>query len=655
MTLYRQLLLFTLVLCFLLFIGVWAYKLQSTRLFLEHQLEAHAQDTATSLALSLSPLAATDDLAAVETMMNAIFDRGYYTEITFSDVHGEVVSKRSTSIKVDKVPDWFIRTLPLTTPGGEALVMAGWKRAGTLFVESHPGYAYQTLWQTFVRILAYFLGAGVVVFTLGGIGLKFLLKPLRKVEQQAEAICRREYEIQEKIPQTRELRSMVTVMNRMTIRVREMFEEQAGVAEKLRENAFGDSLTGLTNRRFLETRIEAVMKDSPETAKGLFLLIQILNLKEVNEAKGYGEGDSLLQRCAEVILEILSPYYGYTLARLGGGDFGLFLPDADKQESEDITTQIAEGLAGLSVENLSVSDDISTIGGVYYNTPCSFSHLLAKADTALMASRQAGPNNWTLEPAYCVDDDPTQGRVWWRKTLEKSLADRAINLYGQQVNRISGADPPLHLELFSRITIDDGNEVAAGVFIPLAEYAEVVTDLDRKVIELVLDTYPNFGSTDLAINLSVTSMLDSNFTSWLFSRLKTLADPSLNLFFEFSELSAVKQIDSLRDFAEQIRATGHEIGIDHFGRGFSNFGYLKSLRPGYVKIDGAFTRELASDQQHDGYFFIASLISVAHSLGIKVIGEGIETEAQLSLFRELKVDGYQGYLVEKPKLLSSKF
>ena len=107
MTLHRQLLLFTLVLCFFLFVGVWIYKLQTTRIFLQNQLEVHAQDTATSLALSLSPLIGEDDLAAVETMMNAIFDRGYYREIVFSDIEGTVVLKRVLPITVDGVPDWF--------------------------------------------------------------------------------------------------------------------------------------------------------------------------------------------------------------------------------------------------------------------------------------------------------------------------------------------------------------------------------------------------------------------------------------------------------------------------------------------------------------------------------------------------------------------
>ena len=449
MTLYRQLLIFTLVLCFVLFIGVWAYKVQSTRVFLEHQLEAHAQDTATSLALSISPLVAGDDLAGVETMMNAIFDRGYYREITFSDVHGEVLAKRLASVRIDQVPDWFIRALPLTTPGGESLVMAGWKRAGTVYVESHPGYAYRTLWQTFVRLLIYFLLTGLVVFTLGGIALKFLLRPLRRVEEQAEAIGRREYRIQDRIPRTRELKNVVTSMNAMSSRVREMFEEQAGIADKLREHTFMDPLTGLSNRRFLESRIGSTMADSPETARGLFLLIQIQQLKETNETKGYEAGDTLLQRCAEVIGEVISPFSGQCVSRLGGGDFGVFLPDADKQESMQIAGTLAERLATIGVEELGVSEDLFSIGGVYYNTPCSFSHLLAKADTALSAARHAGPNCWEIEPAFCDDGDPTQGKVWWRKTLAQSLHDRALNLYGQQVRQVAEPGVPMHMELFS--------------------------------------------------------------------------------------------------------------------------------------------------------------------------------------------------------------
>ncbi|MEJ2058261.1 MAG: EAL domain-containing protein, partial [Desulfofustis sp.] len=577
------------------------------------------------------------DLAGVETMMNAIFDRGYYKEITFSDTDGEVVAKRLASLTIDQVPDWFIRALPLTTPGGEALVMAGWKRAGSLYVESHPGYAYRTLWQTFVRILLYFLMTGVVVFTLGGIALSFLLRPLRRVEQQAEAIGRREYEIQKTIPKTRELKNVVTSMNQMTTRVRQMFEEQAGITEKLRTDVYTDPLTGLPNRRFLESRIDSTMADSPETARGLFLMIDIQNLTQINESRGYEAGDNLLRRCAEMIEQTVSAYPGPCAARLSGTDFGVFLPDADLQESEQVTAQLAGRLEGLSVEELSFSDEIYHIGGVYYNTPCKCSHLLAKADTALSAARHAGPNSWKIEAAFCDDDDPTQGKVWWRKTLSASLENRALNLYGQGVKQASAAEQMMHMELFSRITIDDDREVAAGVFIPLAERSAVITELDKTVVDLVLDTCQSWNSSALAINLSMTSVVDPAFSDWLLARLKSFGALSQTFFFEVSESSAVRQLDQLRAFADRIRAAGHALGIDHFGRSFSNFGYLNSLQPDYVKIDPAFTREIETGHG-DGYFFIGALAGVAHSLDIKVIAEGIETEEQLALFDGLNID-----------------
>lgn len=653
MTLYRQLLIFTLVLCFVLFIGVWAYKVQSTRSFLEHQLEAHAQDTATSLGLSLSPLVAADDLAGVETMMNAIFDRGYYQEIIFSDVQGEVVAKRILPIKVEGVPNWFIKAVPLSAPGGEALIMDGWKRAGSVLVTSHPGYAYQTLWQTFVRILVYFLLTGFVVLTLGALGLRVLLRPLRRVEQQAEAICRNEFEIQQQIPRTRELQSVVRSMNTMTNRVREMFEEQAAIADKLRQSAFGDPLTGLGNRRFLQAQVEAVMQDKQKISRGSFLLIQVLNLQEINEEKGYTGGDQLLIRAADIIGEVTARHGAPSLARLNGGDFGAFLPDIDRDDGEQIAALLCERLATLSVEDLSLSSETCSIGGVYYNTQCNFEQLLGQADTALIAARHEGPNRWRLEPAVCNEDDPNQGKVWWRKTLEQSLADRAINLYGQRAVQTSAPAVTLHRELFSRITIDQDREVPASVFIPLAEHAEMITALDRKVVELILETYPSWQAGSLAINLSVTSLLENSFTDWLYSRLKTISDQSLELFFEFPESSVISNLEAVREFSRQIKKLGHDIGIDHFGRSFANFGYLKSLQPDYVKIDAAFTRELNS-QHSDGYFFIGALTGVAHSLDIKVIAEGVETETQLDVFKELKVDGFQGYLVEQPLLLSSK-
>ena len=130
MTLYRQLLIFTLVLFVVLFTGIWLEKLHSTRSFLVTQMQSHAQDTATSLGLSISPIMADDDISTVDTMINAVFDRGYYRVISLKDMQGSVITERVLQVQIDGVPDWFIDLIPIKPPSAESLVMAGWNQAG---------------------------------------------------------------------------------------------------------------------------------------------------------------------------------------------------------------------------------------------------------------------------------------------------------------------------------------------------------------------------------------------------------------------------------------------------------------------------------------------------------------------------------------------
>jgi len=120
------------------------------------------------------------------------------------------------------------------------------------------------------------------------------------------------------------------------------------------------------------------------------------------------------------------------------------------------------------------------------------------------------------------------------------------------------------------------------------------------------------------------------------------------MIFEFSEFSALQNLNLIKDFSALVRGYGHAMGLDHYGQSFSNLGYLKSMRPDYVKIDRAYTGEL-KDEESDSRFFIGSLCSVAHSIDIMVIAEGVETEQQVQILKELNLDAIQGYVVDRPK------
>lgn len=644
MTMYKQLVIFTFTIFLLLFTGVWIEKLQSTRSFLINQMESHSQDTATSLGLSLSSAMITNDLATAETMINAVFDRGYYKKITFNDTKGEALIHRVLDVTLTGVPSWFVQLIPISIPQAETLIMSGWTQAGTLTVQSHPGFAYRALWETTQRMIVFFLAAGIIVVVFSSWILKMILKPLQQVEQQAEAICRKEYRINNDVPKTRELQQVVTSMNKMTNQVRDMFATQAKTAEKLRQNSYNDQLTGLGNRRYMTGQVEA----QSGTAQGAFLMLQVDDLQKINEEQGFHEADKLLKKVAEIIKEETKVLKNVALARLTGGDFALFITEISGADVDAVAERLSFKIATLATEISTTKKALASIGGISFKQTPSLSILLAEADNALQSARQKGSNKWIVHTLSDESDSTSRGKKWWKDTLENVLTSGDIILFSQPVTSSSGAGAILHQELLARITLDSGEIVSAGMFIPLAEQLHLISNLDKIVLQKAFTHLRNDDSIQsIAINLSPVSISDGNFVQWLLKELQGLGKNAPHFIFEFPEYGAVQCLNTIKHFARGVQNLGHSIALDHFGQSFANFGYLQSLRPEYVKIDRAFTQELMK-KQGDSEFFIDALCGVAHSLGIKVIAESVETEEQRAQLLELDIDALQGYLFGKP-------
>jgi diguanylate cyclase (GGDEF)-like protein len=652
MTLYRQLLIFTFVLFLTLFTCTWFVKLQSTRTFLEDQLESHAQDTATSLGLSISPHIAENDIATVDTMMNAVFDRGYYRTILLTDLNDKTVVEKNMDVVITEVPAWFIRFVPLKTPRTSTLITAGWNQIGHLFVESHPGYGYKALWEATTSMTKVFGIVAVVVLCLGAIGLRLLLRPLRQVERQAEDLCRKQYTFQSKLPKTRELRRVVVAMNSMTGKVKQMFDDQAQVAEKLRKNAYSDALTGLGNRRYLEGQVAAGMVGEGASVKGAFLLVQVDNLLEINQEKGYQLTDSLLQKIAESVREATLHIKNSALSRISGGTFAIFLPDATEEEAVHIAKKITADFTRLAGENVGYPEDVGHIGGVIYNQATDLSQLLSTADRFAGSAKNQGSNTWTISPLSTELHDLPRGEQEWRQILDHVLSRREIDIFSQSVVQSRDLKLFMHIEILARITLASGQILSAGLFIPLAERLRRISSIDKIVLEKVLQLDPaKLPANELAVNISASSLGDESFIAWILATLKKRQPDAPKIIFEFAEFNAARELDVLREFARKVKYLGHFIGLDHFGQSFANFGYLKSLQPKYVKIDRAFTDEL-KNKDSDSQFFIGSLTSVAHSLDILVIAEGVEEESQYHTLRDLNIDGIQGYFIDKPSAVA---
>jgi len=652
MTLYRQLIVIIIALfsaCFLVSVTISTVNLRS---FLEEQFQTHAQDTATSLGLSLSPYMHSHDMAVMNSMVDAIFDRGYYKTISVITVNGEPLIERSNPVTISSVPSWFVDHIDLRLTAAEAMVMSGWKQAATVTVVSHPGHAYQELWKNCLDTFLLFSLTAVTAILLGILAVYLLLKPLTRVEEQAEAICQKTFKIQDKLPRTRELRRVVEAMNRLAGKVNEIFTDQALLTERLREQAYKDPVTGLGNRRYFDLQLQSCLESREESLGGTVLLVELSHLKQINTTSGYQTGDALLHRTAELVQTRLADFRTYFLSRLSGAGFGIVVEGIDSKEADELAHSLSRDLLQLNTEDLAKDGNIAHIGLTMWKSGDSKSGVLAEADNALRAAQISGDNAWhRYEP---INEAPRSipGAGQWHTYLKQAISSASAALCVQPVLEFTDVgNKLLHKEVFLRLPDENGNIMTAGIFMPVAEQSGLAADLDRLAIGKLLD-YLSANPADscrYAVNLTRSSLHDTALVEWICKKLQANKERNRRIDFEFPESGVLSDIETTRTVVNKLSALGCNCGIDHFGRGFNSFGYLRSLGVQYLKIDGGYTRNI--HHESDNQFLIKALADTAHSVDIGVFAVAVESREELDAIRALNVDGVQGYLVGKPEFL----
>lgn len=649
MTLLRQLVIVIVILFTLLFAGSVVINVNHTRTYLNNQLRTISQDMATSLGMSLSPHIAKGEMTTVESMINAVSDSGYYREVVLADVNGKTLIERTQQVTMDEVPPWFVKLIPLETPAGEAQIMAGWVQAGNVRIAANPGYAYATLWGNSIDAFWWFLGASAVVLALGVVALRFILKPLHAVEAQAKAICDREYPIQEQIPWTLELRSVVTAMNLMSAKVRDMFKEQSDAMERLRAGTYVDNLTGLANRQYFDMQLRQMTKSRTSSATNALLFVELAEFKSFNERNGYQAGDKLLKGFAEVIGEVCKevPNIDYFAARPSGANFAVVVHDTIEADALALAEKLAAAFLRLQERGLTDSDRIGHIGVAIHRGQAA-GQLLSEADMALRAAQVAGPNAVHMNDNKGSDEFASYSASRWMTVLRDVLSECRIVLHRQPCVSCADENKVLQYETLLRIFGDDGKLIPANVIIPMAKHLHLTQEFDKHIVTDALTRLERPENADgvVAINLFPMSIQDGGFVSWLIDMLRAHAGVADRIAFEVMEHGVTDNLDALRGWVERMAECGARTGLDQVGKGFKSFSYLSTLKIDYIKIDGSFSRGI--QENRDNQFFVESLVKYAHGLDIQVIAESVETREEWDMLKNLRVDGVKGYGVARP-------
>lgn len=644
MTFNRQILLFISSLVLVLFVGTFWLNLSNTKAFLQNQLTSHAEDAATSLGLSLSTVADLDNPASIEAMINAVFDRGHYRLIALHDVDDELIYQRQNFTLSAEVPDPFVSLFTIESPQANALVQAGWMPVGTLTVQANAGYAYFELWKAVKTLSGWFSLAALLALLLAFYMVRTLLKPLKKIEIQANAIVKKQYVYQEDLPSTLEFKTVVQAMNKMVSQLKDVFDREAKVADKLKRMTYQDSVTGLSNRRHFDMMLEAQLMTSEDSNQGSLLMLRVEGMKELNDQYGYQLGDAFMKRLANKLVTTVSIEEG-VYARLSGLELIAILPSADVYQLQSAAQSLV-GAADLLLTELNIQKAkvVLTAVLVGYESGDKRGNLLGRLEFG-MKQLQALPGQQVMVLGSQDEAQPAKDETL-RELVNYAFEHHSLKLYRQDSQNTDGQ---VHdTEVFVRMLDRDGSVRSAAYFMPAIERFNRLLDLDLQVIRLALAHQKNQTSKPLlSLNLSHSLLNDKASLDQLLSALDSAQDA--NLAFEFSDLWAVRDVQHTLTVMNRFRDKGFKVGIDSFGSRFTEMQYLQTIQPDYIKLDGAFSRRIESDQQTQSY--VNSVCELANALDVPVIAMAIESEQQLEAFKQVGIHYFQGYLFGTPSPL----
>ncbi len=625
----------------------------STRDYLTRAMETHAQDTATSLGLSITQSKSFNDAVTIELMTSAIFDRGYYSEILVKKVTGEAIFKKRVEKAVEGVPSWFMNSFALPTPRMNAVVMDGWRKAAVIEVESHPGHAYKEMWEISKRSFWVLLTVAIISLVVVVIVLRLALRPLDDMERQAEDIARRKFTTLDKLPWARELHRISTALNSMCRSVERMLNEQTDLADKMRKKAYVDAVTGLMNRNDFNEQLTHLIGAPTKFGTGAVAVIRIRGFAAYNEREGRVAGDTLLKRTAFLLQEVAKGHANALVAKLDGPEFAVVVPEITDTEVPKLGDTLIQGLAEIEEFPRTEQSLMAHAGLAYYryHEGAVFGKLMAAAGQALSVAQGRGVPAWHLQEELQSDQN-TAMTMEINGLFKVGLpADRVVLQY-QPVRacQVAEADWTYRSEACIRILAVDGSIVRAGLFIATAKRLGALQLVDRTVTEKLMQNIAANGPVKggaTALNLSLESLLDASFVDWLYAALNARREIAKHIIIEVAEHAIVGHIEAVRAVFSKLRATGVRLSIDRFGQSTASLGFLRGLEVDYIKIDGGYTRGMI--ESTDKQFFIQALVGIAHGLGIQVITEYIETAQEFEAVKGMMVDGVQGYFIGKPE------
>lgn len=435
---------------------------------------------------------------------------------------------------------------------------------------------------------------------------------------------------------------------------RDISQRQLAQAQ-INELAFYDPLTKLPNRRLLLDRLnQAIRASGRQATRSALLFVDLDNFKTLNDSKGHLQGDALLVQVAQRLITCIRK--GDTVARLGSDEFVVLLVNLGVSEleaasqsravAEQIQLALGETYAlDCGTHHSSTSIGISLFGG---DLPESSLDVLKRGELAMYQAKAAGRNALRFfDPAMQVD---MTKRAALEAELHEAILHRQLVLFYQ--SQVIDAGCVTGVEALLRWRHPTRGLVSPGEFIALAEESGLILPIGQFVLESACRQLalwaedPGLAHLTMAVNVSARQFQQKDFVAQVVTALDQSGANPKQLKIELTESMLVQEVESVIAKMGRLKEMGVKFSLDDFGTGYSSLAYLKRLPLDQLKIDQGFVRDILTDPNDAA---IAKMVVVlADSLGLAVIAEGVELQAQRDVLAGLGCHAYQGYLFSRP-------
>ncbi len=438
------------------------------------------------------------------------------------------------------------------------------------------------------------------------------------------------------------------VQERTAALEREIVERKA-YAARLKHLAHFDSLTGLASRVVLNDRLHhAIVRARRQVGQLAVLFVDLDRFKMINDSLGHSAGDILLKFVAERLRECVRE--GDTVARLGGDEFVIVIEDLG---SADDALVVARKILQALQRPFRIEDQEFVVTGtvgvsLYPGNGEDAETLMKNANTALHRAKELGRNDLRF---YAVDMNYRAGeRLALENGLRHALTNGELLLWYQPLVRLSDG-MVVGFEALLRWHSPRLGLVSPAAFIPLAEESGLIVTIGAWVLasacaEARRWEVPGEFSPRVAVNLSTRQFMETGLTDLVARTLKESGLEAGRLELEITESQLMKDVHGAIETLEGLKDLGVKIAVDDFGTGYSSLNYLKRFPIDRLKIDQSFVQDVVNDP--DDAAITRAIVTLAHSLNLEVVAEGVETNEQIAFLRERKCDEVQGFLLGRP-------